>query len=153
MSGPEYHSLYSNSVWAGQSRVQSRVGQEIFSFPTPSRLALRPNQPPLQWVMGLFHKDKVAGIWPWTPSSAKVTMGYEELARWGRAIILPPLCACIGMLQDELSYLYKACHYSVLSWYNCIILQFFALRLFIHDDGNRSSSWNSVFGNTQRNMT
>jgi len=31
--------------------------------------------------MGLFHKDKVAGMWPQAPSSAKVTMG-RAMRHW-----------------------------------------------------------------------
>ena len=43
-------------------------------FSLTSRLALWPNQPPMQWVLCLFPVGKVAGTWHWppTPSSAEV---------------------------------------------------------------------------------
>ena len=53
------------------SGIESRWGRD---FPRPSRPALGPNKPPIQWVPGLFLGDKAAGAWHWppTPSSTEV---------------------------------------------------------------------------------
>jgi hypothetical protein len=48
--------------------IQSRWGRD---FLHPSRPALGPTQPPIQWVPGLS-RGKVAGTWPHTPSTAEV---------------------------------------------------------------------------------
>ena len=68
--------MYSNSLWLNRSRdssvgiatryvldgpgIEPRWGRD---FPHPSRLALRPIQPPVQWVPGLFPGSKAAGDW------------------------------------------------------------------------------------------
>jgi len=40
--------------------IESRQGRNL---PQPSRLALGPVLPPVQWVPGLFSKGKEAGAW------------------------------------------------------------------------------------------
>jgi hypothetical protein len=39
-------------------KIESRLGRD---FSQPSRPAMGPNQPPIQWVPGLFHGGKAAG--------------------------------------------------------------------------------------------
>jgi hypothetical protein len=58
--GNRQHSWYSDLLQAGQSRGQTLVGQD---FPDPSTLALKPTQPPVQWILGLFPRGKVAKAW------------------------------------------------------------------------------------------
>jgi hypothetical protein len=50
--GPGQLSQYSDGPRAGQPGFDSQQGQEIFLYSTVSRLALRPIQPPIQWVLG-----------------------------------------------------------------------------------------------------
>jgi hypothetical protein len=49
---PGYISQYSNWLWAGRLGFDSQGGLGIFPSDTTSRPALRPTQPPIQWVLG-----------------------------------------------------------------------------------------------------
>jgi hypothetical protein len=56
---------YTSEIEAGWPRNQvfnSQEGQEIFLFSTASKSALRPTQPPVQWVLGtVFPRVKQPG--------------------------------------------------------------------------------------------
>jgi len=55
-----------NRQWAGWSRVNSCQWQKIFLFSITLRLALRPTQLPIQWVLGgILHEGTGTGEWSW----------------------------------------------------------------------------------------
>jgi hypothetical protein len=60
VGGPEQRSRYSDSLQAGWSGIQCEWGRD---FLHPSRSALKPTQPPVQWVPGLFPRGKATGVW------------------------------------------------------------------------------------------
>jgi hypothetical protein len=48
------------TLWGGHSRDEVPKGRNL---PHPSRPALGPTQPPIQWVPGLFAGGKTAEAW------------------------------------------------------------------------------------------
>lgn len=95
------HSWYSNLLWAGRSRHQIPMGAR---FSLLSRLAPRPTQPPVQWILDLprayIGQSKVL-----TTHLIQV-LGCE----WVRTTPPPPLYATRGMSSGDL-YLYPTqCH-------------------------------------------
>jgi hypothetical protein len=52
--------IYIYILLAGWSGIESRWGRD---FPHPSKLALGPTQPPIEWVPALFPGGKAAGAW------------------------------------------------------------------------------------------
>jgi hypothetical protein len=71
MCGPGKRSQYSDSLRLDGPGIESRCGKD---FTNPSRRALGPNQPPVQWVPGLFLgvKRPGRGVDHPPPSSAEV---------------------------------------------------------------------------------
>jgi hypothetical protein len=59
-SNPTYDTIvnflsrYSDGLRAGWPGFGSRQWKEVFLYSTLSRPAVEPNQPPIQWVRGLF---------------------------------------------------------------------------------------------------
>jgi hypothetical protein len=65
-----YLGWYNGGLQAGELGFDSQQGQEIFLYFTVSRPALRPTQPPVQWVPGVGWLGHEAGHS--SPSSDKV---------------------------------------------------------------------------------
>jgi len=66
-----WHSVGQDSCWYSDSLQAGLSGDRIpvGDFTHPSRPALGPTQPPIQWVPGLSG-CKVAGAWHWPPTSS-----------------------------------------------------------------------------------
>jgi hypothetical protein len=82
-------SRYSDSLRAGDGLgIECRLGRY---FPHPSRPALVPTQPPVQWVPGLFSGCKAAGVWSWPPIPF-----YRQGERKSEVVPLFPSCAFVA---------------------------------------------------------
>jgi hypothetical protein len=78
--------------------INSRWGQ---GFPHPSKLALGPTQPPIQWFPGLFPGGKAAWGWCWPPTPI-----LRRGLRKSRGIPILPLWAFIACSRVTFTFKY-----------------------------------------------
>jgi hypothetical protein len=97
------------------SGLESRWGQVAVFSAHSSRPALGPTHPPLQWLPGLFPRDKGAGAWRWLCTRCCVYVKNEWkpylCLPWhvmGRPLPLPSPLICI---TTETILILKAVHY------------------------------------------
>ena len=76
--------------------IESRWGRD---FPHPSRPALGPTQPPVQWVPGRFPGGKAAGRGPLTTQPTQ-RRGYRK----SRAVHLLPFWAFVGCCRVKFTF-------------------------------------------------
>jgi hypothetical protein len=89
-----------------------------------SRLALGPTQPPIQWVLGLSHGGKTAGVGGWTLTSLMGSCEQEKLHLLRPSVMKPSMClslcqkanVCWNLLHITLiDRNLTCCHYTMFS--------------------------------------
>ena len=87
--------------WATRP-IQTKQGQKNFLFPKMPRPALRPNQPPTEWVLGSIQGCTVAKAWRSQLSSPSYKIMYEYI--YTSTSLYPSRC-----VQDKCTFLLPLC--------------------------------------------